>query len=316
MLSPFPSLREIKPDEAGWGFYLCTNKDVRQGRNGDFMTLTLKDSSGSVQARVFDNVGVLRTEFEAGEFVKVQGRSNLYNGQIQLVLDRIRRVSPEQDRRDGFREEDCVPSSPRPLDEMWHELVALIAGVQDPHVRALLDTIATRHETQLRIWPAAQTIHHAYRGGYLEHVLQIARVAMRLADEYAADKDLLVAGAILHDIGKLQELSYDGTTSYSREGRLMGHITLGAMLVRDVAQAIPDFPPVLLTRIEHMVLSHHGSMELGSPVTPMTVEAFILAAADELDARLHQIRSVIDDDITAGEFTAYQPRFGRVFFKD
>jgi 3'-5' exoribonuclease len=311
----FPPLRELQPDAAGWGFYFCASRETRQGRAGEFLSLVLKDASGSVQARVFDNVSAAKDEFDVGEFVKVQGRSSIYNGQMQLVVERIRRVNLEQDRRDGFREEDCVTASPRPLDEMWDEFTALVAGVRDPFVRALLERVSRDWESRLRIWPAAQTIHHAYRGGYLEHILQIARVARQLGDAYGASQDLLVAGAVLHDIGKLQELSYEGSTSYSREGRLLGHIAIGLVVVRETAREIPDFPPVLLTQIEHLVLSHHGSFELGSPVEPMTVEAFILSVVDDLDAKVHQIRHAIDEDVSDAEFTGYQPRFGRAFFK-
>lgn len=311
----FPVLRELQADEQGWGFYFCASRETRQGRTGEFLSIVLKDASGSVQARVFDNVATAKGEFDAGEFVKVQGRSSLYNGQMQLVVERIRRVNAEQDRRDGFREEDCVPASPRPLDEMWDEFTGLVAGVRDPFVRGLLERVSKDWESQLRVWPAAQTIHHAYRGGYLEHVLQIARVVTMLGEAYGADRDLLVAGAVLHDIGKLQELSYDGATSYSRDGRLLGHIAMGLVVVRDTARRIPDFPPALLTQIEHLVLSHHGSLELGSPVAPMTVEAYLLSVVDDLDAKLHQIRHAIDDDVSDAEFTGYQPRFGRAFYK-
>lgn len=311
----FPPLRELAPDHAGWGFFFCAGKETRQGRAGEFLSLTLKDATGSVPARVFDNTATLKGEFDAGEFVKVQGRSSLYNNQLQLVVERIRRVHADQDRQDGFREEDCVRASPRPPDEMWSELEALVAGVGRPSVRALLQRITREHEAQLRIWPAAQTIHHAYRGGFLEHVLQVARVALMLADTYGADRDIVTAGAILHDIGKLQELSYDGTTAYSREGRLLGHVAMGLVVVRDAARQIPDLPPALLTQVEHIVLSHHGAMELGAPVEPMTVEAYILSAVDDLDAKIHQIQHAIAEDIGGAEFTAYQSRFGRAFFK-
>jgi 3'-5' exoribonuclease len=311
----FPPLRELQADDSGWGFYFCASRETRQGRAGEFLSLVLKDASGSMQARVFDNVAAAKEEFDAGEFVKVQGRSSVYNGQMQLVVERIRRVNPEQDRQDGFREEDCVTASPRPLDEMWDDFTGLVASVRDPFVRGLLERVSRDWESPLRIWPAAQTIHHAYRGGYLEHILQIARVAKVLGDAYGADTDLLVAGAVLHDIGKLQELSYDGATSYSREGRLLGHIAIGLVVVRDTARQIPGFPPVLLTQIEHLVLSHHGSFELGSPVEPMTIEAYILSMVDDLDAKVHQIRHAIDEDVSDGEFTGYQPRFGRAFFK-
>ena len=310
-----PPIRQLTPDAAGVGFYLCQQKEIRSGRNGEFLSLTLLDATGRIAARVFDDVDRMRGEFDEGEFVKVKARANTYNGRLQLVVENIRRVNPAQDRALGFREEDCVPSAPRPIDEMWADLQALVGGVSDPHLQQLLRCIVAQHEATLRVWPAAQVVHHAYRGGYLEHALKIAGVGAALARAYDANPDVVVAGAVLHDIGKLQELAYDGATSYSREGRLVGHITLGAMMVREAARAIDGFPPGLLTEIEHLIVSHHGSKDLGSPVEPMTVEAFILAMADDLDAKIHQVRQAMAEDANEGEFTAYHHRLGRVLWK-
>jgi 3'-5' exoribonuclease len=294
---------------------MCQQKEIRTGRNGDFLSLTLTDATGRVAAKVFDDVDRLRGEFDAGEFVRVTGRANVYNGRVQLIVASIRRVNPVQDRAQGFKEEDCVPSAPRPVDDMWADLQALIASISNPPLRELLCRVASRHEAALRVWPAAQLVHHAYRGGYLEHVLKIATVGAAIARAYGANGDVVVAGALLHDLGKLQELAYDGSASYSREGRLLGHITLGAMMVREMAAGVPDFPPGLLTEIEHLILSHHGSRDLGSPVEPMTVEAFILSMADDLDATIHQVRQATAEDASDGEFTTYQPRLGRVLWK-
>ena len=314
-MNQLPPIRELTADSTGAGYFLCTQKDVRAGRNGEFIALTLQDATGRIAAKVFDAVERLRSEFDAGEFVKVKARANLYNDRLQLIIENIRRVHPEQDRAAGFREEACIPSAPRPVDEMWAELAGLIAAVSDPFIRGLLERVASRFEASLKIWPAAQTIHHAYRGGFLEHVLAIAAVSRALARAYGASEDLAIAGAVLHDIGKLQELDYDLAAAYSRDGRLIGHITLGAMIVRDEARAIEGFPPALLAQLEHLVVSHHGSREFGSPVEPVTVEAFILAAADDLDAKVNQIRQAIADDSTDGEFTAYHQRLGRVLWK-
>src|SRR5262249_5077690 len=159
-------------------------------------------------------------QFEAGEFVAVQGRGNLYQQRLELVLEKIRRVIPDDASR-GFREEDCIPSSPRPIDEMWQELQGRIASVDDPHIRPLLSTIVEQNQERLRIWPAARQVHHAYRSGLLEHVLKIMDVAVFLADTYAARRDLVIAGALLHDIGKLQELQYSVSIDYSVEGNLV-----------------------------------------------------------------------------------------------
>ncbi len=314
-LTRLPPIRQLTADSAGVGFYLCQSKEVRTGRNGDFLSVTLLDSTGRVGARIFDDVNRLRGEFEEGDFVKVEARADLYRGQLQLIIKKVRRVNVDQDRLAGFREEDCIPSAPRPIDEMWAELQERLASVRNAHLQQLLARIVSCHEKGLRTWPAAQVIHHAYRGGYLEHVLKIAETSRYLADVYGADPDLVLTGAILHDIGKLQELSYDGTTTYSRDGRLLGHIALGVILVREVAMSIPNFPPELLTQVEHLVLSHHGSRELGSPVEPMTAEAFILSMADDLDAKIYQVKAAIAEDANEGEFTAYQQRFGRVLWK-
>lgn len=310
-----PRISELTGAATGWGYFLCSKKELRSGKSGHYLALVLQDISGEIKAKVFQDVDVLKEEFDAGEFVKLQARGNLFNQRLELVIDKIRRVDPQRDAAEGFREEDCIPCAPRPLDEMWQELEARIADVSSPAVRELLTRIVAKHGDRLRVWPAAQTVHHAYRGGLLEHVLKIIESVMFLADAYGANRDVLVAGAILHDIGKLEELSYGVATEYSVEGNLIGHITIGAAFVRETARTIPDFPHDLEVQIEHLVLSHHGAKALGSPVEPMTIEAFILAAADDLDAKIHQVRKHIDADENDGAFTSYHRRLDRVLFK-
>ncbi len=316
MSSPrFPNIRVLTPELGGWGFFLCTQKDVRQGRGGElFIAVSLQDRTGLVRARIFNEAARLREEFDSGDFVKVQGRTELFNGRLQLVIENIRRVNPDQDRGQGFREEDCVLSAPRPVEEMWKELDELILHVRDPFVRELLQRITAEHAGKLRIWPAALTVHHAYRSGFLEHILSVARSALTLGAAYGANQDLLTAGALLHDIGKLEELEYDRSTSYTREGNLVGHVTLGVMMARATMAAIPDFPDVLRTQIEHLIVSHHGHKEFGAPVEPMTIEAMILSAADDLDAKINQVKQALAED-GEGEFTAYHSRLGRVLWR-
>ena len=279
-----------------------------------FIAMSLQDRTGAVRARVVSDVSRLRDEFDSGDFVKVQGRTESFNGRIQLVVERIRRVNPDQDKLQGFREQDCVLSASKPVDEMWSELEQLILHVRDPFVRELLRSMTTEHAEKLRIWPAAQTVHHAYRSGFLEHILSVARTALTLGTAYGANQDLLTAGALLHDIGKLEELAYERTTSYTREGNLVGHVTLGTMMVRAAIAAIPEFPDVLRTQIEHLIVSHHGHKEFGAPVEPMTIEAMILSAADDLDAKINQVKQALAED-GEGEFTAYHSRLGRVLWR-
>ena len=316
VMSRLPRIAELDAASTGWGFFLCARKDRRSGRNGgEFLDVLLQDVSGEIRARIFQDIDLVSQEFDAGEFVKVQGKGHIHNGRYELVIERIRRVLPERDAAEGFREDDCIPTSPRSADEMWRELGERLASVEHPALRALLVHIVDQHADRLRIWPAARQIHHAYRSGLLEHILKIMATVVQLAELYGARRDLLIAGALLHDIGKLRELTYDVTIDYSVEGNLVGHITIGAGMVRDAIREIPDFPRDLALEIEHLILSHHGSLELGSPVVPMTAEAFILAAADELDARLHQVRRLIADDDTEGPFTAYSRRLERQLYK-
>lgn len=313
-MARLPRISELEATSAGTGYFLCARKERRAGRGGAFLALLLQDVSGEIGAKVFQDVDAMALQFEVGEFVAVQGKGNLFNSRLELVLDKIRRVIPE-DAKLGFREEDCIPSSPRPVDEMWAELEARIASIEDLHVRALLDRMLVLHGDRLRIWPAARQVHHAYRSGLLEHLLKIMDVAVFLADAYGARRDLVIAGALLHDIGKLEELKYNGAVEYSLQGNLIGHIVIGAGMTRDVIKELPDFPEELAWEIEHMILSHHGEKELGSPVVPVTVEALILSAADEFDAKMHQVRRHIADDDTEGPFTSYNRLLERVLLK-
>ncbi|MGE0863578.1 MAG: 3'-5' exoribonuclease YhaM family protein [Vicinamibacterales bacterium] len=316
-MTRLPRIAALTTDDAGWGFFLCTYKEVRAGRSGsEFVILNLQDASGQTTGKILQDVERFKDEFEAGEFVRVEGRGSLYNGQVQLVLSTIRRVNPDQDRLQGFREDECILSAPRPIDEMWSELQERLRDVKNDHLRVLLNRVVSDHSEQLKTWPAAQTIHHAYRGGFLEHITKMAEVGALLSRAYGANDDLVLTGVVLHDIGKLQELSYDGGTgSYTRDGNLVGHIALGLMLVREAINGISGFPLELRAQVEHLIASHHGTREWGSPVEPKTVEAFILASVDELDAKLNQVRRAIADDPSGDEFTAWQKRLGRVLYK-
>jgi len=200
------------------------------------------------------------------------------------------------------------------MDE-WSELQARLARVENPWLASLLRGVVLPREERLRTWPAAVTVHHAYPGGLLDHILKVAETSDALAIAYGADRDLVFAGAVLHDIGKLDELTTGEATGYSRDGNLLGHITIGVTIVREAAARLAGFPDDLRARVEHAIVSHHGSRQLGSPVEPMTIEALILSAADDLDAKIDQVRRHVADDQGEGEFTAYHPRLRRVLFK-
>jgi 3'-5' exoribonuclease len=237
MMARLPRIADMDGSSNGTGFYLCTRKERRTGQKGAFLALVLQDVSGEIGAKVFTDVEASDAQFDAGEFVAVQGRGNLFNQKLELILDKVRRVIPDDATR-GFREEDCIRSSPRPVDEMWTELEGRIAMIAHPQIRALIARVVERYADRFRVWPAAVTVHHDYRSGLLEHVLKIIEVVVAQADAYGVSRDLLIAGAILHDIGKLEELSYSLATEYTTEGNLVGHITIGVGIVRDAAREI------------------------------------------------------------------------------
>ncbi|MGE3840704.1 MAG: 3'-5' exoribonuclease YhaM family protein [Vicinamibacterales bacterium] len=315
-MAPLPRIKDLAVDQAGHGYFLCSRKDVRTTKSGTpFMLFSLHDATGEIAGKLFDDVARYRDQFEAGEFVRVEGHTEVYNGRLELVAHRIRRVNAGPDGDEGFRESDCIPSSPRRDDDMWAELTGRVGEMAHAGLRALVTRLVADNEAQLRRWPAAMNVHHAYRGGLLEHLLQVARVCRALGEIYDADQDLLLAGAILHDIGKLRELDYDLTTSYTREGCLVGHIAIGLTMVREASQGLASLSSDCREELEHLIASHHGSREFGSPVEPASIEAFILAMADDLDAKLFQVRKHIADDEGAGAFTAYHSRLKRVFLK-
>jgi 3'-5' exoribonuclease len=313
-MARLPRIAELVASSSGTGFFLCARKERRNGRGGAFLALLLQDVSGEIAGKVFQEVDAADAQFDAGEFVAVQGHGNLFHDRVELVLDKVRRVIPDDATR-GFREEDCIPSSPRNVDEMWQELADRLASVEHPQLRVLLSNIVSENADRLRLWPAARQVHHAYRSGLLEHLLKIMEIAVMLAEKYGARRDLLIAGALLHDIGKLRELNYHIAVDYSVEGNLVGHIVIGVGMLRDAIRAMPEFPADLAIELEHLILSHHGARELGSPVVPMTIEAMILAAADDLDAKIHQARRHLADDDSDGPFTTYHRHLERVLYK-
>jgi 3'-5' exoribonuclease len=313
-MARLPRISEITGTSAGTGFFLCAKKERRTGRSGAFLVLVLQDASGSIDAKIFQDVDIAQAQFETGEFVAVQAKGNLFNQRLELIVDKIRRVIPE-DEKNGFRPEDCIPCSPRPIEDMWAELTSRVASVESPAIRDLLERFVARYGDRLRIWPAARQVHHAYRSGLLEHILKIMDVAVFMAETYGLRRDLVIAGALLHDIGKLQELTYDVAIDYSVEGNLVGHIVIGVGMLKEILREMPDVPDETALEIEHLILSHHGSKDLGSPVPPMTPEAFVLAAADDIDAKMHQIRRHLAEDGSEGRFTSYHRYLERVLLK-
>ena len=310
----FPAVRELKPDEIANAVFLVQSKEIRQKRTGEpYLSLNLSDKTGDIEARMWDNVAEVMDTFERDDFIKVRGQLQIYNTRPQFIVHKLRRVpDAEVDFADFF------PASSRDPDEMWAELRAVVAGIPNPHLRALLDAFLDDPEIaeRFRIAPAAKSIHHAFRAGLLEHVLSLCALAGPITAHYKVDWSLMVTGIVLHDIGKIYELTYERGFAYSTEGQLIGHISIAMRMLSDKLRALPDFPIGLRNLVEHMILSHHGKLEFGSPKVPLFPEALLLHYLDDMDSKMECMRATADKGVMAeGLFTAWSPSLERVVLR-
>jgi 3'-5' exoribonuclease len=308
-------IRDLKPDQTITEYFLVQAKEVRSKRSGEpYLSLMLADRSGQVDAKMWDNVAEVMDTIDRDDFVKLKGVVQVHHNRLQVVIHKLRRAGDrEVEARDFF------PCSERNLDEMVAELHGVIALVQNPHLSALLRLVFedTDLMARFRIAPAAKSVHHAFIGGLIEHVLSLCGLCRMVAANYRdIDLDLLLTGALLHDIGKTRELDFNRSIGYTNEGQLLGHIAIGLNLVEDKLRALPTFPRDLRTLIEHMILSHHGSLEFGSPKVPSFPEALLLHHLDNLDSKMECMRAAVARDACIeGCWTAYNPALERVVLK-
>ncbi len=313
MKSPF--IDSLVPNEVVTALFLVLSKEIRQKKTGEpYLSLHLSDRTGEIEAKMWDNVVEVMHTFERDHFVKVKGLAQLYNNRSQFVIHKLRRLEDSE-----VEFSDFFPCSERNADEMFRELRGIVVSISNTHLRSLLDLVfADAGLTNLyKIAPAAKSIHHACRSGLLEHVLSLCALAKMTAAHYPeVDRDLLLTGVILHDIGKVEELSYSRSFGYSAEGQLLGHIVLGLRLLAGKFEKLPDFPARLRILVEHMIVSHHGELEFGSPKVPVFAEALLLHHLDNLDSKMNAVRSVLRRDALAeGEFTGWVAPLERVLLR-
>jgi 3'-5' exoribonuclease len=275
------------------GFALLIKKEKREDRNGkSYFDLEIADASGSMVAKIWADSPAMHGNFETHRFVAFRGAVKSYRDQLQLSIDDCRPAT-EDDRRYGFDESLLIPSTREDIGDLWRRLTGLLEEKVDrPVLRRLARETLDLHGTELREHPAAKSMHHAYRGGLLEHVVSMAELAIRICEHYRdVDRDLVILGVLFHDLGKLRELGAMPANDYTLEGRLIGHVVIGRDLLRDRCRAIEGFPEDLQLLLEHLVLSHQGKKEFASPVEPMTPEALVLHFVDDLDSKLNQLRA-------------------------
>ena len=286
----------IRTWEAGdsvQGFALLTKKETRQDRNGkSFLDLEMADASGSIVAKVWSDSPALSARYEPHQYVAFRGSVKSYRDQLQLSVDDCREAT-DGDRHYGFDESKLIPSTREDIDDLWMRLQRLYTeDVERPVLRRLAAETLEVYGKALREHPAAKAMHHAYRGGLLEHVVSMAELGRLVCSHYRdLDRDLVLVGVLFHDLGKLRELGAMPANDYTLEGRLIGHVVIGRDLLIERCAAIEGFPADLRMLLEHMVLSHQGKKEFASPVEPMTPEALALHFIDDLDSKINQLRN-------------------------
>lgn len=308
-------VKDIREGEQVRDLFLVGNKAQLTSNSGKpYLTLVLRDRTGQFEGRVWDRAEEIGKRFERDDVVEVSGSAILYQGRLQMKVMDVQKVA-------GGKPDlgDFLPVTKRGIDPLWKELREMVEAIADPDLRRLLEAVfpdppAADTARRFRQAPGGKRMHHDYIGGLLEHTVSVAAVCRFLSEHYeGVDRDLIVAGALLHDIGKVEELSYEGTFDYTDEGRLLGHLYMGAEWIsRECARL--DLPAEKAMLLKHIILSHHGELEYGSPKRPKTIEAVLLHFAENMDAKANAFRAAMEDLPEGTRWTEYNRMFERYLF--
>jgi 3'-5' exoribonuclease len=291
--------------------FVVASKQVKPKKNGEpYLALTLADRTGHLEAKMWDNVEEAIGAFEQDDFLKIKGLINKYKNRFQLTIHKLRRMEDSE-----IDYADYLPKTTKDIGELWQTLAGFVDTFQNPHLKALVELfmedpdIAERYRNA----PAAKTLHHAYIGGLLDHVVSLFRLCDVVGGNYPQiNRDLLLTGAFLHDIGKIQELTYNRSFSYTTRGQLLGHMIIELEMLQAKLARLPDFPAELKTLLEHLIISHHGQYDFGSPKLPMFPEALMLHYLDDLDSKMEAMRAHYSrESETEGPWTSYNASLGR-----
>ena len=307
---------EIRDGQAVRGFFLVRQMTLGETKAGKaYLSLTLMDRTGEMAARVWDNANALAKECPVGAIIEIDAQAQAYRNILQLKINDLRGAPPGKSDPAQF-----MPATPADIPALQDELRHIIKTTQNHQLQTLLEKIFSDQQlfSQFSQAPAAKNMHHAYIGGLLEHTVAVARLADLICTLYPAmDRSLLVTGALLHDIGKVREFSFEVFPfDYSDQGRLIGHLVLGVEMAGEAIATLKDFPADLAERLKHLILSHHGRHEFGSPALPMTIEAFVLNLLDDLDAKANYVDRLSGQakDKTGYHWTDFQRTMERFLF--
>lgn len=301
----------LEADKQFISYFLVSQKEIRTSpaTGKSWLHLELSDRTGSIEAKMWDNFQALASTFGVDDVVKVQARGKLYRGKLELNIENIRAARPEE-----YDLADLVPQTSLDVEALYGQLKEHVAGVKNEWLRRLLSEIVEDEELarKLKRAPAGKMMHHAYLGGLLEHIVSLCGLVARVVPHYPElDADLLITAAVLHDIGKLDELSYQRSFGYTNEGLLVGHVVSGTELAGRKMDAIEGFPANLKMVVKHLILSHHGELEFGSPVVPKFPEAVLFHYLDQIDSKVAAMRETLAQPGTNSEWSARNASLGR-----
>jgi 3'-5' exoribonuclease len=291
--------------------FVVVSKQVKPKKTGEpYLALTLGDRTGQIEAKMWDNVADALDVFEQDDFLKVKGLINKYKNRFQLTIHKLRRLAEAE-----IDYADYLPKTNKNIDELWQTLVDFVNSFENPYLKGLLQAFLADPEIvePYRSAPAAKTLHHAYIGGLLDHVVSLFRSCDLACRNYPqVNRDLLLSGAFLHDIGKIYELTYNRCFSYTTRGQLLGHMVIELEMLQAKIALVPSFPPELKTLLEHLIISHHGQYEFGSPKLPMFPEAVMLHYLDDLDSKMESMRAHFEREAELeSPWTSYNSSLGR-----
>jgi 3'-5' exoribonuclease len=291
--------------------FVVVVKQIKPKKTGEpYLALTLGDRTGQIEAKMWDNVDDALDRFEQDDFVKVKGLLNKYKNRFQITIHKLRKLDEAE-----VDFADYLPKTTQDIGELWKTLAGFVGTFRDPNLRALVESFMSDPDIAeaYRTAPAAKTLHHAFIGGLLEHVVSLFRSCDLIYQNYPQiNRDLLLTGAFLHDIGKIHELTHNRSFSYTTRGQLLGHMVIELEMLQAKLDQLPRFPGELKTLIEHMIISHHGEYEFGSPKLPMFPEALMLHYLDDLDSKMQSMYTHFErETFTEGAWTSYNPSLGR-----
>ena len=305
---------DIKENESVDSLFLVREKTSSITKTGNpYLKLRLGDRSGEIEGRIWTSAETFTESFQRDDFVRVKGKAVFFQDRLQVNVSRIDRVEEE-----NVNLSDFFPTTERDVDQMCDSLIQISQQVKNPHLRNLLNLFWSDRPflEGFKKAPASKQIHHAYLGGLMEHTLSLTQLVQKNAGHYEGlNVDLLMTGAILHDLGKVYELSYQRSFDYSDEGRLLGHILIGIEKLEEKIRQLADFPKDLSVLLKHLLLSHHGQYIYGSPKKPMTLEAMMLHHLDDMDAKVNGVRQFLKTRVPEGsKWSAYHPQFEQFFY--